>query len=326
MKKNTILTFTIMVVLTILCSQGWAKNNSIQLKAVQFLNFGNPGESGFHLLVDMINEASQGQLNIKIVGGPESIPGRQQTEAVKTGAVDIAFVPAPWYKSMLPVGPIMNVSLLDPREERESGFYNYLVNEHEKIGIRYIGNAHVQGPFYLYSKEPINNLEGLKGKRFRHSPAYPFYQAIGLTPITSAHSEIYPGLERSMFDGLAINHTNFINLNLYEVCKYVIGPGFYPRGAAAVIMNLDKFEGLPDELQEVIINSMEKAEPIIRKMDKDIEKVNWETLESKGVKHIEWSAEENEIFLNKVIEVTWEVEGKKFDPDVLKEIKKMTGF
>jgi TRAP-type C4-dicarboxylate transport system substrate-binding protein len=227
---------------------------------------------------------------------------------------------------MLPVGPLMNLSRLEAEEERKTGFYDYLLKEHEKIGLRYIGNAHVHGPFYLYAKEPIAGLEGLKGKRFRHSPAYPFFKALGIKPITSAHSEIYSGLERNMFDGLAINHTNFINLHLYEVCKYIVGPGFYSHGAASVIMNLGKFKGLPDQLQEVIVSSIEKAEPMIRKLDEDIERSNSEILESKGMKHIEWSANDNRLFLDRVVEVTWKVGGKKMKPEEVQKIKAMTGY
>ncbi|MFX1297635.1 MAG: GTPase, partial [Promethearchaeota archaeon] len=187
----------------------WAQKK-ITLKAVQFINLGNPGEGGFHLLVDMINKSSNGELEIKIAGGPEAMPGRQQPESVRTGAIDMAFVPASWYKSMVPVNALTHLSLLASSEERKSGLYDFLVKEHEKQGLRYIGNGHVHGPFYFYSKEPIYNVAGLKGKRFRHSPAYPFFPAFGIKPVTAAHSEIYPGLERNVFDGLAINHTNFI--------------------------------------------------------------------------------------------------------------------
>ena len=68
----------IAVIVISLTLPAWAQKKPIQLKAVQFVNFGNPGESGFHLLVDMINKTAKGELVIKIAGGPESIPGRDQ--------------------------------------------------------------------------------------------------------------------------------------------------------------------------------------------------------------------------------------------------------
>jgi len=326
MEKRMFFLMVIVFVWTVFISPGWAQKKPIQLKAVQFVNMGNPGESGFHLLVDMINKAAKGELVLKVVGGPESMPGRQQPEAVRTGAIDIAFVASSWYKSIVRVTPLIKMSLLKPWEERKTGFYDFLVEEHQKQGLRYIGNAHVYGPFYLYSKEPIQNVEGLKGKRFRHSPAYPFFPAFGIKPITASHSEIYQGLERNLFDGLAINHTNFINLRLYEVCKYIVGPAFYNHGAASVIMNLAKFNGLPEHLQKVILDSMEKAEPAIIEMDKSIQVENWKTLEANGMKHIQWAPEESKVFLDKVNQSMWDVEGKKLKPDIVEKMKKMMGY
>ncbi|MBW1804607.1 MAG: hypothetical protein JRJ85_28250, partial [Deltaproteobacteria bacterium] len=168
--KRMNVAFFIFVVILGLASVAWAKK-PVTLKAVQFINLGNPGESGFHLLVDMINKETKGELVIKIVGGPEATPGRQQPEAVRTGAIDIAFVPGSWYKSMVPVNPLMFLSLLKPWEERKSGLFDFLVEDHKKAGLRYIGDAGFGGGFYFYSREPIPNIAGLKGKRFRHSPA-----------------------------------------------------------------------------------------------------------------------------------------------------------
>ncbi|MBW2029616.1 MAG: TRAP transporter substrate-binding protein DctP [Deltaproteobacteria bacterium] len=323
--KRIIVAFFIFSVILGLAAGTWAKK-PITLKAVQFVNLGNPGEAGFHLLVDMINKASKGELVIKIVGGPEATPGRQQPEAVRTGAIDISFVASSWYKSMVRVSPLIKMSLLKPWEERKSGFFDFLVKEHEKQGLRYIGNAHVYGPFYLYSKVPVKDISGLKGKRFRHSPAYPFFQTFGIKPVTASHSEIYPGLERNVFDGLAINHTNFINLRLYEVCKYVVGPGFYAHGAAAVIMNLAKFNKLPKHLQKVITDSMEKAEPQIIEKNDAIQVDNWKILKAKGVKHVKWSDEESKIFLDKVNQAMWDKEGKKLKPEKLEKMRKMMGY
>ncbi|MBW1801577.1 MAG: hypothetical protein JRJ85_12720, partial [Deltaproteobacteria bacterium] len=140
------------------------------------------------------------------------------------------------------------------------------------------------------------------------------------------HSDIYPGLERKVFDGLAINHTNFINLRLYEVCKYIIGPGFYHHGFAPIIMNLAKFKSLSPHLQKMITDSMVKAEPLMQAKKGERIKKTWKILESKGMKHITWSDEENKAFIDKVNRVTWDVAGKKLKPGKLEKMKKMMGY
>ena len=323
--KRIIVAFFIFVVILGLDSGVWAKK-PIKMKAVQFINIGNPGEAGLHLLIDMINKGAKGELVIKIAGGPETIPGRQQPEAVRTGAVDMAFVPAPWYKSMVPIAGLMNLRLLEPWEERKTGLYDFVVEEHKKAGLRYIGNGHCLGTFHLFSKEPITSLDGLKGKRFRHSPAYPFFKALGLKPITAAHSEIYSGLERNVFDGLGTNDNSFVSLHLYEVCKYIVGPSFFRHTTASIIMNPRKFNSLPKHLQELVLDSMKKAEPLIKEKENEIEANNWKAMEANGMKHIKWSPEDNKTFMDIVTQVTWKVEGKKLKPGMVDKMKKMMGY
>jgi len=98
---------------------------------------GNVGQKGFHMVIDMINRGVKGELEIKVVGGPESIPARQQPEAVRTGAVDMAWVPCSWYRSVVPEAAIMNLSQLEPWDERKTGWYDYVVEKYAKAGIDY---------------------------------------------------------------------------------------------------------------------------------------------------------------------------------------------
>jgi len=325
MMKRLIVLMAIGIIIVSFTSVAWAAK-PIKLKAVQFVNIGNPGEKGFHALLNMINEDSKGELAIKVVGGPEAIPGRQQPEAVRTGAVDIAYVPAAWYKSIVPVAALINLSLLQAGEERKSGLYDFLVQAHKKGGLRYIGNAHAMGPFYLYAKKPIKSPQDLKGRRFRHAPTYMFYQSFGLIPVTAAGGEVYTGLERGLFEGLSMNHTQVLHYNLYEICKYVIGPGFWPRGSAAVIMNQGKFDGLPKHLQDVIVNAIEKAEPLIDDIQKEVMSGQWKTLQGHGVSHVQWSQEDSKYFLGKVNEAAWDKLAKGLTPDMIADIKKMMGY
>ena len=290
--RRVVCFLAMVVVLVASVSPCAAAEKTIKLKAVQFVNLGDPSEKGFHLLVDMINKAAKGEMTIEIAGGPEAIPNPRQPEAVRAGAVDIAFVPCGWYIPILPVAAVMGLSRLEPWDARKTGLQDFLVEEHKKVGFRFLGPTDFAGHFWLYAKEPIDSLAGLKGKRFRHTPTYPFFKAFGITPITAAMSDIYSGLERNLFDGLAIKHNSFIALSLYEVCKYVIGPGFWPNFSAVTIMNEAKFGGLPKHLQSLIVDTEEKAEPLMKQVQAPIIDQHWAILKKNGVKHIEWSPQD----------------------------------
>jgi len=104
--------------------------------------------------VDTINKAAKGELVIKIVGGPESIPPRSQPEAVRLGAVDMAFVPCSWYQSIVPEAAVMNLSKLEPWDERKTGWFDYLVEKHQKAGLRYVGTSDIAARFILWQRIP----------------------------------------------------------------------------------------------------------------------------------------------------------------------------
>ena len=309
-----------------LSSMALAQQKQIKLKAVQFVNMGNPSEKPFHYFVDSVNKQAKGELSIEIVGGPDSIAGTDQPEAVRSGAVDLAFVPCGWYQSVLPVASVMGLSRVTPMEGRKTRLHDFLVEEHKKVGLRFIGANDFSGPFYMYAKKPIAHPDELKGLRFRHSPTYTFFKGIGLTPITAAHSDVYTGLERNLFDGLATKPGTFVELCLYEVCKFVIGPGFWPDYSTVTIMNEAKFGQLPKHLQGLMMGAMEKGEPAMKALcAPDIEQ-QWKTMKEKGMKHIEWSPEVSKKFLDHIDALTWEIRVKKLPEGMAEKLKKMMGY
>ncbi len=325
MKKFCCFLF-VLVMAVCMNSVALAEKKPIKLKAVQFINLGNPSEKPFHYFVDSVNKQAKGELTIEIVGGPEAIPGTEQPEAVRNGSVDLTFVPCGWYQSVLPVAAVMGLSRVEPMQGRKTGLHDFLVEEHKKVGLCFIGANDFSGPFYMYAKKPIAQPDELKGLRFRHSPTYTFFKGIGLIPISARHSEVYSGLERNLFEGLATKPGSFIDLSLYEVCKYVIGPGFWPNYSSVTIMNQAKFNQLPKHLKELMTGAMEKGEPAMKALcEPDIEQ-QWNTMKEKGMKHIEWSPEVTKNFLDKIDELTWEVRAKKLPTGMAEKLKKMMGY
>jgi TRAP-type C4-dicarboxylate transport system substrate-binding protein len=105
-----------------------------------------------------------------------------------------------------------------------------------------------------------------------------------------------------------------------------VGEAFYSHGAASVIVNLAKFNSLPEHLQKLILQSMEKAEPLIKEKEKELEAKNFKILENNGMKHIQWSPGDSRTFLDKVNQISFEVDGKKIEPAKLDKMKKMMGY
>ena len=105
----------------------------------------------------------------------------------------------------------------------------------------------------LILREPIDSLEGLKGKRIRgYGVATDVIEALGGTAIPMAAPEVYPALERGILDGVyGFDFVTAVAYKLHEIAPnfYDIGDG--PHGTSAVIMNKAVYDGLPDEVRKV---------------------------------------------------------------------------
>ena len=93
MRRVSAVFFALLVAVS-LSSTAVAQKKPIKLKAVQFVNMNNPTEKPFHYFVDSVNKQANGELIIEIVGGPDSIAGTDQPEAVRMGSH--GYQPARW--------------------------------------------------------------------------------------------------------------------------------------------------------------------------------------------------------------------------------------
>ena len=105
----------------------------------------------------------------------------------------------------------------------------------------------------LILREPIDSLDGLKGKRIRgYGVATDVIEALGGTAIPMAAPEVYPALERGILDGVyGFDFVTAVAYKLHEIAPnfYDIGDG--PHAPSAVIMNKAVYDALPEDVRAV---------------------------------------------------------------------------
>src|ERR1700732_224915 len=100
------------------------------MRAISFISKNDPVLAMANGWVAEVNAKLGSQLRITYVGGPEVIGRFQQVEALRTGVIDIIFVPSGDYQDQLPAAQAFVLSKLTPMEERKSGFFCFLWWEH----------------------------------------------------------------------------------------------------------------------------------------------------------------------------------------------------
>lgn len=323
MKKKVVCVFSILLFTGILVSSIYAA--PLEIKAISFL----PKDHKLCVMIpkwiEAINSELRDEIKINWIGGPELMAALNQPEAVRKGIYDMGFIPAAYYSGILPEADAVSLSVLDFNKEREKGgLHDYLVERHKKINMMYIGTW-LYDPFYLYVRKSITKLDDLKGSKLRTAAKYDkFMQKLGIVPVTIEFGETYTGLQRGVVEGFGWPTIGPRDWGWLENCKFVIDIPFYARQNTFFLMNLDKWNKLPKNVQDKINEITIKFEPEMKAyFEKAIaaEKIEMEKL---GVKRVKLSDEEAKKYIETADNSMWEDLEKKV-PDQVPTLKKLTG-
>jgi TRAP-type C4-dicarboxylate transport system substrate-binding protein len=113
-----------------------------------------------------------------------------------------------------------------------------------------------------------------------------------------------------------------ISWGLQEVIKHMLLPGFIQVDPTTLV-NLDKFNKLPPDLQTALKDSVAKLELIAtERLWKDVQR-EWETMQRAGMRKCELPAADAKKFLDMAYEVTWN-KVIKDDPIYGPQFRKLT--
>ena len=276
-------------------------------------------------LADEVFKASNGRLKIEWTGGSEVIPTFDQVEAVKKGVMDMLLChPRGYFKSHMAVAEAGGLSQLTAWEERKSGAFD-LWNKifREQTNGEYLGRFHSKIKFCIYTNFRINTLEDFKGKNIRVMPLYiPLLQALGATPVTIPPPDVYTAMERGVVQGYLWPEIGIVSVGWHEVTKFVLDPGVF-QIEDVVLVNLDKFNKLPKDLQTVLKDSVAKFEFIGTETLEKAAKVEWETMQKRGIQKCSLPPADAKKFVDLAYELTWN-KIIKDDPVYGPQLRKLT--
>jgi len=144
-------------------------------------------------------------------------------------------------------------------------------------------------PANIYAKKPVKNLGDLKGLELRASGGVAqALKALGATPVGMPQSATPEALQKGVVQGAASSLETLMDFKYAEICKYVTifnGP-VYPF---AVVMNMDKWNSLPKDVQKVMDGmGIEQSFWTGNYMDKHVDK------------SVEWSKKNHNIEITKL--------------------------
>ena len=215
-----------------------------------------------------ISESTDGNLTLQVFPAGELVPGLEAADAVAAGTVEACHT-APYYfwgkdptwalSCTVPFGP--NVRQMNAWLYHGGGID--LLNEfYHKQKLHYLpcGNTGVQmGGWY---RKEINSLADMQGLKMRIGGfAGKVIEKLGVVPQQIAGGDIYPSLEKGTIDAAEwVGPYDDEKLGFYKVAPYYYYPGWWEGGPTlATMVNLDKWNELPDTYKGVISTACEAA-------------------------------------------------------------------
>jgi len=294
------------------------------LRAVGFIPKNDPVLAMANAWVSEVNSKFSGKLRINYVGGSEVITRFQQPEALRTGVIDVIFVPSGDYQDQVKASPAFVLSKMSPSEERKSGFYKFMLDEHAThLNARYIGRMQVS-PFYLWTKKEPKTLADLSGLKMRSGVLYDrLMREFGMVPVTINAPEVYTALGSGIVDGFGWPVTGPLKRGWLDTVKYVIDLPFYPASNVVALINLDKWKALPKETQDALDQLTAEFEPKMVKHFDDENESEWKAIGNKVAK-IKFSDAENKRYIEAAYAVEWKALQDRA-PDSIAKLRVMTG-
>ena len=272
--------------------------------------------------MDKVEEETGGELTIEWIGGPESIPQPDQFAAVRDGLVDVNFNVAAYYSNEVPTIFSTLLSPHTPSEERENGYFDYLEQRHEEADVVYLGRWLSGFPFYFWSNQEIQTIEGFNGATIRSNPQYhPVLLALGANPVDVGQSDVYTSLERGVVQGFSWPVIGPQEYGWTEVTQYLIFEPFMAQ-TGTITMNSDTFQSLSSENQEIMSELTAEFETEMRDYFIELGQQEREALPDAGVETLTLSSEESERFQELWKDAHWQ-NLEEQAPDRVDELKEM---
>jgi TRAP-type C4-dicarboxylate transport system substrate-binding protein len=230
-------------------------------KYASYNEFSKPGRHIQRLLYDR----SDGRIQLNIV--PKMFPPAEALGPVAEGEADITDLGTNYYHGTYPIFGWANLpfiyradfleGIILLRDIVEEPDLQKIYDEEvwSKVGLVALGPMPWGFGNLIFSNQKITKLEDFQGYKVRTYGAYMAegYKLLGATPLTLAFGEVSSSLVTGVIDGFASSMASGILIfGADKIAKYLNRVPVVAAWEGHFVMNREKFESLPPDLQQVV--------------------------------------------------------------------------
>ena len=222
----------------------------------------------------MLFERSDGRIRLNIIS--KMLPSKEVLPALMEGRTDMGEVMMPYYSGTYPYfvwQDVPGVLSNDPEDSRgeemavykDEQFRKIWDKKHETMGLKHLFLAQGGSGNLICSKKPINKLSDLKGLKVR---VYGFIPTLGVNALGGVATsvpleEIETALLTGTVDAVLTGPLLANAIGLAKLTPYMTFVPLSPTWLDTGVINLDKFNSMPEDLQNVMLGVSSEVEQMI---------------------------------------------------------------
>lgn len=267
----------------------------------------------------IIEEETDGEITVELFPNEQLGSDNEMVESVQVGALDFQLSSSGVLAEIMPEFSATDLPFMFESEEEayaalDGDYGDLLADVTEAEGIKMLNTFSIGFSQITTNDKPINTPDDLKGASIR-SPNEPVpiatFEELGSQVTTLPFTEVYLGLQQGTIDGqfnplTAIQDSNFQEVQNYLAMTDII---FYH---APFIMNMDLWEGLDQETQELVQKAADAGTEAAREFETEM---NEKVLDEIENEFEEVTYPEKEIFQDAVQPVY-----DKFEDEIGKDV------
>lgn len=233
-------------------------------------NEGHPESQSILEFIRLVDERSNGRIKIIPYFGEVLGPSKIQLENVIAGTQDFYCATYTFLANYVDDFKVHSLPYLFENYEEYQKFLLSPIQKKmedkilEKVGLRVVTekkNWKAGAYRIVVSKNPIKSIDDLKGLKLRqpdNATTIKVWTALGANVAIIPFSETYLALQQGMADALTTTLESYHAMKFYEIAKHITKSNEYQQ-QRCIVMNEKSYQSLPEDLQRVIIESINDA-------------------------------------------------------------------
>ena len=210
--------------------------------------------------IDSFNKIAAGQMEIELYYADQLVPTSELFRAMQSGTIDAVQSDDDSMQSPTEVTvfggyfPLaLRYSLDVPVLFNQYGLKQIWEEEYAKVGVQHI-SAGAWDPCHFATKDPVNSLADLQGKRiFTFPTAGRFLAQFGVVPMQLPWEDIQVALQTGELDGIAWSGiTEDYTVGWADVTKYFLTNNISGAWIGHFFANSDRWAEVPDHLKALM--------------------------------------------------------------------------